>query len=403
MTDATCEACGGTGDDFEGGPCPECGGTGGPHGPPAEPEARGGGAEPKPETSGGPDGPPERQTVFTARQLMAAEFPEPRWAVPGIVAEGLNLLAGSPKIGKSWLAMNICHAVAAGGYAIGKIPVDGGKALYLALEDVPRRLQQRLRLVLEGTPPPDGFTVATEWPRVDEGGAEHLSHTLDQHPDIRLVVVDVLQRFRAPTTSSGTRYEADYEAIAALKQVADTHAVAIVVTHHTRKQKADDVLDTVSGTHGLAGAADTILVLQRSRGAADAELHVMGRDVQERSYALRTSQPWAPLLLDGDADEWAMSAERRSILGAVRDAGALGPKQIAETSGLDYDVVRQLVRKMVDADQLDTDGEGLYLPPNTSFTSFTPFTDNGDSERSERSERVGESPPLQLVNDEDAG
>ncbi len=121
--------------------------------------------------------------TFTAADLMREELPSVRWAVPGILPEGLSLLAGKPKLGKSWLALGLAVAKASGGVALGKIPVDRGEVLYLALEDNRRRLQGRLRKVLDGDPPPEGLHIATEWARVDEGGAEDLDDWLAVHPD----------------------------------------------------------------------------------------------------------------------------------------------------------------------------------------------------------------------------
>jgi hypothetical protein len=63
------------------------------------------------------------RTSYSAVELLATTFPEPRWAVPGILAEGLTFLAGAPKLGKSWLALNVSLAIASGGRALGQIPV----------------------------------------------------------------------------------------------------------------------------------------------------------------------------------------------------------------------------------------------------------------------------------------
>lgn len=303
------------------------------------------------------------RTSWTAADLLQAEFPPPRWAVPGLVAEGANLLCGSPKLGKSWAALNICTAVAVGGRALGKVAVDQGEALYLSLEDTPRRLQTRLRMILEGEPAPPGLHFATEWQRMSDGGGERLDKWLQQHPDCRLVVVDVLARVRSVPDGRGQLYDADYAALASLKAIADTHSTAVLVVHHTRKSTADDFMDMVSGTNGLNGAADATLVMRRARNSGDATLQITGRDVEESEHAMRFDRGrWT--LLDGPASDYSLAENRRRILEVLRET-PMRPKQIAAALNLDYELVKKTVQRMVNDDQLDTDGAGLYFPPVT--------------------------------------
>ncbi len=324
---------------------------------------------------------------WNGNDLLATDFPEPRWAVPGVIAEGVNVLAGAPKLGKSWLALNIGMAVATGGYALGKVPVDPGKAMYLALEDTGRRLQDRVRKLLNGETPDLGdLHLFTEWPRAQDGGLDQLDAALTKHPEHRLVIVDVLAKFRQPTGDKTNAYQADYDAVAGLKSIADTHGVSVLILHHTRKAMADDWLDTVSGTQGIAGAADTLLVMRRSRHRADAELLVTGRDVDEAEHALTWDATLGLWTIEGNAADWRVTSERQQIIEAVTSGGALRPKQIAEATGLAHDVVKHLVRKMVDAEppQLDTDGEGTYLPVH-SVHSIHPEDSTG--EHGEQGER----------------
>src|SRR6185437_183029 len=119
--------------------------------------------------------PARLRTSWTADELMAAEFPPVRWAVPGLIAEGVNLLAGPPKVGKSWLSLGLALSVAAGTPALGSVEVEAGPVLYLALEDTPRRLQSRMRKILDGRRAPHGLTLATTCPPLPEGGAANIA------------------------------------------------------------------------------------------------------------------------------------------------------------------------------------------------------------------------------------
>ncbi len=304
------------------------------------------------------------RTSWTATEIMAMDFPEPKWAIPGLLAEGVTLLAGAPKIGKSWLALNVSTAVAAGGKALGKIDVLAGDVLYLALEDSPRRLQSRLTKVLGKDAAPARLTFAIYCEALPAGGAARIAEWLSAHPEARLVVVDVFARVRGAVPNANiSSYDADYLAMGALKRLADQFGVAILVVHHTRKAASEDFLDAVSGTNGLAGSADAVVVFRRNRGRADAELHVTGRDIEEAEYALNfDAKLGAWQMLDGPASDYDLSDTRRLILDHLRTVSAATPKQISDTLEPNYEATTKTCRRMVESDQLDTDGQGLYFP-----------------------------------------
>lgn len=315
-------------------------------------------------------------TFWTAAELMATDFPEPRWAVPGIVSEGVTVLAGAPKVGKSWLGLGLVVATSTGGRALGAIDVEGGPSLYLALEDTGRRLKERLGKVLGPDPAPSTLTLATQCPPLPSGGAEMISAWLDHHPGARLVVIDVLARVRGPASRDSSAYDADYRAVTQAKAVADHHGVPFIIVHHTRKASAADFLDEVSGTQGVAGAADSVLVLKRMRGRADAILRVTGRDVEESDHALTFAPDIGAWQLSGiPAGEVMLGDTRAAILAYVRDHQGARPKEIADGTGLDYATVRQTARRMADDGQLDSDGHGRYL----TVTTVTAVTFPGQS------------------------
>jgi AAA domain len=303
------------------------------------------------------------RTSWTAAELMATDFPEPRWAVPGIIPEGVTLFAGPPKAGKSWLMLGVGEAVATGGIALSSIKVERGEVLYLALEDTPRRLKARLATMLAGDPAPSTLTLATTCPPLPDGGEDRIAVWLDQHPGARLVVADVFARLRGATPPSMSAYDADYAAVVRAKTLADKYGVAFVLAHHVRKAGADDFLDTVSGTNGLAGAADAVLVLKRSRGAADAVLHLTGRDVEDAEHALRFTPAFGTWkLLEGPALDHTLGDTRAAILRYLREHQAARPKQLADALGIEHNTAKQTCRRMVEDGQLDTDGNGLYFP-----------------------------------------
>jgi hypothetical protein len=306
-------------------------------------------------------------TAWTADQLMALEFPPPKWAVPGVIPEGVCLLAGPPKVGKSWASLGLGLDIAAGTLAFGSIALQAGPVLYLALEDTGRRLQDRMGKVLAGQPAPAGLTLATTCPPLPQGGDEAIARWLERNPDARMVVIDVFTKIRGVPPPGVSAYEADYAAVTRVKKLADHYGVAIVLVHHVRKAPSEDFLAEVSGTNGIAGAADTILVLKRARGEHGAILHGTGRDVDEVERALEfdpASGRWT--LLDGPANQHFVSDTRATILRYVHEHPGSTPKGIADSTGLDAATVRQNVRRMTEDQQLRAAPGGRYSVPDSS-------------------------------------
>ncbi|HEX8281896.1 MAG TPA: AAA family ATPase [Pyrinomonadaceae bacterium] len=298
--------------------------------------------------------------VLSAADLLAQHFPEPRYAVEGVLPEGVTVFAGRPKLGKSWCALGIAVAVACGGHALGTIPVERGDVLYLALEDGARRLQKRLRKMLAGGSTPSNLDFATEWRRLDAGGLDDLEDWLRSHREARLVVIDTLKRVRPAERRAGRLYDGDYEAVAPIGDLARKYGVAVVVVHHTRKADGEDPLDLVSGTTGLTGAADGVMVLKRSRGQADAELHATGRDFEDKQLALRWDVPTCQWVVVGSVEEFQLSRERREVVDLLKKVGSMLPKEIAEALNKKGGTVRKLLSDMLQDWQVCRDEAGRY-------------------------------------------
>jgi hypothetical protein len=298
--------------------------------------------------------------LASASELLDKQFPPIKFIVPGAITEGLTILGGRPKLGKSWLAANICLAVATGGLALGQ-ECARGDALYLALEDNERRLKDRF---LKLMPPlkslrPDISRLAytTAAPRMNAGLIEFLDEWRKSVDDPRLVVIDTLAMVRPPKGRNQGDYEADYAALSPLQKYAGEHRLGIIVVTHVRKAEAVDPLEMISGTNGLTGAADSIMVLNRD--ADGPKLYGRGRDIEELEKALKfDAGRWSVL---GDADDVKRSDQRRKIIAALEESRLpMKPGEIATATSLKGENVRYLLRKMVEAGEIEKLAYGTY-------------------------------------------
>lgn len=255
--------------------------------------------------------------AFNSDWLMGQSFPPVEYVVPGLIPEGLTLLTAAPKIGKSWMVLGLGYAAATGGLAFGKIRVQQRPVLYLALEDGQRRLQGRLRTI--GAQ--DGHRLLTMMTSTPPGvsAVETIAAFLERHAGQRpMVVLDTLGKVRGVYTGNDA-YQKDYGQMSALKDLVDAWpGTSLIVVHHTKKAETTDFLDSVSGTQGLAGAADSILVLRRDRQSQGAVLHVTSRDAAEGEYAVTlTDGSWS---LDGSSlADAAQAVQNREAVAGLGD------------------------------------------------------------------------------------
>jgi hypothetical protein len=229
-----------------------------------------------------------RIETISADEILKTDWPAPVWAVPGLLPVGLSILAGAPKMGKSWLALQIALAVAAGGVALGQ-RVERGPILYLALEDPPRRLKERMNkqrwpMGLAA----DFLTVGTFMDRIGDlrnGGGKRLTQKIYER-EYRLVVIDTLSR-----AISGKQNEAEEMTawLTPVQEIAHAQNAAILMIDHHRKGKSEDMdaVTDVLGSTAKGAMCDTILGLYRERGKAGAHLALTGRDVEEKIFDLR--------------------------------------------------------------------------------------------------------------------
>lgn len=203
--------------------------------------------------------------------------------IGGLLYPGTYILAGAPKLGKSFLMAQLAYHVSTGTDMWG-FPVQKGSVLYLALEDDYGRLQKRLYKMF-GVETAENLHFGIEAPSLGDGLMDMLEGFVEDHPDTRLIIVDTLQKVRG--NGDGHTYSSDYQDICQLKRFTDSWNLCLMIVHHTRKQQSEDRFDTISGTNGLLGAADGAFLLTKAkRTASDAMLDIAGRDQQDQRLRL---------------------------------------------------------------------------------------------------------------------
>jgi len=294
-----------------------------------------------------PDGKPVEalpaapRLYWKATDLLAADFPEPKWVVPGLLPAGLGLLAGRPKLGKSFLALQLAVAVGSGGMFLGQ-NLQAGRALYVALEDSPRRMQSRLRKMGAAG---ENLTFAFTWPDLSGPGLDTLRDMLAQYRPA-LVVIDTLARAFSGRPMDWDSVGATTGALAGVQQLALAHDCAVLCVDHHRKSAGldSDVIDDVMSSTGKTAVADVVLGLYRKRGERDATLKATGREAEDSALGLYFDRLTCCWQLSESADGVRVGSVQSDIVDALRDLG--GKATVTELAGYlekpDSNIAREL-------------------------------------------------------------
>ena len=267
-------------------------------------------------------------TAISAYDLQQKEFDERYYAVQGMIPEGETVIAAPPKTGKSWLMLDMCLKVAEGKTFLG-FETNKSDTLYLALEDGDNFEQERLNIVLDGKEAPKNFHfVFSNVMPMNEGFLLQLEELLTQFPNVKIVVIDTLQFIKYRQGKSESAYETDYRTGRDLKEFAEKRNIAIVVVTHTTKMRyLDDDMANVSGTNGVTGAADAVIVLgKENRTDLEAKMFITGRKVRQTIHDIRfddTKCQWEYVGVAEitDKDKREQEDRERSYLGSkIREA-----------------------------------------------------------------------------------
>ena len=292
---------------------------------------------------------------WTVADLLNTEFPEPRWAIPGIIPEGLSVFGGRPKVGKSWMMLQAAWSVGTGGRFFNQ-EVERGEVLYLALEDGPRRLQERIKAMGIGSEAL--ITFVNRWPPLHQSGMNELLIELEREV-YRLLVIDTLTR-----SMPGIDAKKDGGVIGKvfddLQRLAMTRNTAIVLIDHTRKPSgyaADPVDDILHATEKTA-IADCILALYKQQGKPGATLLGRGRDIEDVEFPMQ----FDPITRCWQAENLSPIEKYAETFNALEELGKAMVGDVANMIGKNKGNVYKELVALVDAEVVkrDTIGRNVF-------------------------------------------
>lgn len=312
----------------------------------------------------------------SVKEIMATKYAPLKWAAEGIIPEGLTILAGRPKFGKSWLMLGLGYAISMGLPAWEYANTYQGSVYYLALEDSNRRIQSRV-YAMEGyfDHYPECFKIMVDFPRIGDGFLRGVKELCAADKDVRCIIVDTLQKIRPKSAGKRNLYQAEYEDYERVQKLSIEMGIPIICVHHTKKrqgnQMPDNPVDEMSGSTGLQGVADTLIVC--TRDGNNGQMFVTGREVDEETY---------PMEFNRINMTWTVSAPEDAVL----DTGPLlltayfktHMRITAKEAAVEFDVnqrtAKRRLNKMVEEGLLDktvpenpTHPE-VYSPSNIFYT-----------------------------------
>ncbi len=326
----------------------------------------------------------ETLKLLSANELQKKKLPPINWIIENLLPEGLAVLAGRPKIGKSWMALELALSVANGLPSMGFFDAKKHDVFYVPYEDNFRRLQSRINKImtdgLSKTAPLNLYYPRDNFgfPKLNESGISEIEKILDKNSKIKFIVIDTLGRGIADKRrKDNSMYNADYDLSSALQRLTMERKICILLIHHTRKEGAENVFDEISGTTGLTAGFDTMLVLKKKDNMHT--LHVTGRDIAETEYQLEFDESSCVWKAEQKASEVKMTVEREEIFELMKSyKRRMKTGEIARILGKSTSNISKMLGKMVKEGTLKSMGFGVY-DISENFKGVAEETDNIDT------------------------
>ena len=224
--------------------------------------------------------------LIDAETLYYKPLEHPKMLIDGVLSDGLAIMAGDSKIGKSWMVLWMCLQISKGEPVWG-LPTRKTDVVYLALEDREWRVQQRMQDLTDT--PPDNLHFGFSCGQLGAELESQIEDVLKDYPSTGLLFIDTLQMVRDNVSAKVNAYAQDYKDLSSLKKIADNHGICIFVVHHTRKERdGGNIFNDMTGSTGIMGVADTGMILRKEdRFGDNATLCVTGRDVEEKKMKMQ--------------------------------------------------------------------------------------------------------------------
>jgi len=324
-----------------------------------------------------------QKSIWSIADLYDTEIPETKWAIPNIIPEGLTILGGRPKVGKSWLSLQMVHSIGTGGMFFGN-RVEQGKCLYIALEDNLRRLQSRTKA--QKIPKDAQIDFATKWNPLQGKGFEDLQRAIEN--DYKLIVIDTLSR-AFPGVDQNDQVQIGM-VMENLQMLCSQTNTTILFVDHIAKPKGitgvGDPIDDIMNSTVKTAVADQIMVLYKENGKLGARLKGRGRDIEEIDYSLSWDRENSCWQSEGNTYEVKLSKEREEILDCLIEKGAATVTAIAKALGKDISNTSKKLKELVNQGVVERRGEfylyiGDTMPTNpTNPTNPTKATNTSSLE-----------------------
>lgn len=227
-----------------------------------------------------------KSQLIDAETLYYKPLEHPKMLIDGVLSDGLAIMAGDSKIGKSWMVLWMCLQISKGEPVWG-IPTRKTDVVYLALEDREWRVQQRMQDLTDT--PPDNLHFGFSCGQLGAELESQIEDVLKDYPSTGLLFIDTLQMVRDNVSAKVNAYAQDYKDLSSLKKIADNHGICIFVVHHTRKERdGGNIFNDMTGSTGIMGVADTGMILRKEdRFGDNATLCITGRDVEEKKLKMQ--------------------------------------------------------------------------------------------------------------------